>query len=113
MLGLLLKTLAQLKPVTKTLLLYEELDVLTTLSGLTFFPEIVETNPLPGLMGGMLPVFFLKIIATIMIVIILERVKSWPRSYLHCPLDCCLACFLEHPGHRHPGYSLVFNLCTY
>lgn len=93
MLGLILKTLTQLKPITKTLLLYEELDVFTTLSGLTFFPEIVETNPLPGVVGGMLPTIFLKVIATTLAVIILERVKNWPKLVYIVPTIAALPVF--------------------
>lgn len=93
MLGLLLKTLAQLKPVTKTFLLYEELDIFTTLSGLTFFPEIVETNPLPAVLGGMFPIILLKIAATLIIVVILERVKSWPRLIYIVPSIAALPVF--------------------
>lgn len=93
MLGFLLKTLSQLKPVTKTLLLYEELDIFTTLGGLTLFPEIVETNPLPGMVGGMLPTFFLKIVATLFIVIVLERVKNWPKLIYVVPTIAALPVF--------------------
>lgn len=93
MFGLLLKTLTQLKPVTKTFLLYEELDIFTTLSGLTFFPEIIETNPLPGIMGGMLPIILLKIVATLFIIVILERVKNWPKLIYLVPTMAALPVF--------------------
>jgi hypothetical protein len=93
MLGLLLKTFSQLKPVTKTLLLYEELDIFTTLFGLTFFPEIIESNPLPGVLGGMLPTFLVKIIAVIFIAIVLERVKNWPRLIYVVPSIAALPVF--------------------
>lgn len=93
MFGLLLKTLSQLKPVTKSLLLYEELDIFTTISGLTFFPEIIETNPLPGVMGGMVPIILLKVIATLFMVIILERVKNWPKLIYLVPSIAALPVF--------------------
>ncbi len=93
MFGLLLKILAQLKPVTKTFLLYEELDIFTTLSGLTFFPEIVETNPLPGIMGGMLPTILLKVVATLFIIVILERVRNWPKLIYLVPTIAALPVF--------------------
>ncbi len=93
MFGLLLKTLSQLKPVTKTLLLYEELDILTTLSGLTLFPEIIETNPLPGMVGGMLPTILLKVIATLFIAVVLERVQNWPKLIYLVPTIAALPVF--------------------
>lgn len=93
MFSLLLKTLSQLKPVTKTLLLYEGLDILTTLSGLTLFPEIIEANPLPGMVGGMAPTILLKVIAILFIAVVLERVQNWPKLIYLVPTIAALPVF--------------------
>jgi hypothetical protein len=68
-----------LKPVSRVIILAEALDVLTTFAGVFVFPQMWETNPLKLMLGGWIPVILLKIIATLCMIAILERVEKWPR----------------------------------
>lgn len=83
----------QLKTISKVVILAEALDVLTTFTGITFFPQMWETNPLPGFIGGWLPTVFAKILATFLVVLVLERVEKWPRLVWLVPIIAGLPVF--------------------
>jgi len=68
----------ELKPISKLVIIAESLDLLTTFTGLLFFPQLWETNSMLVLLGGWLPFILVKIAATIAVVIIIERVEKWP-----------------------------------
>lgn len=75
-----------LKPVSKVFLAAEALDVLTTFVGLSLHPQMWEANPVAGVLGGMLPATLLKLLVTLAVVYVIERVESWPRLIWAVPL---------------------------
>ena len=80
----------ELKPISKVVIVAESLDLLTTFTGLLFFPQLWETNPMLSSMGGWLPTVLAKIAATLVVVIVIERVGKWPRLIWLVP---CIAAF--------------------
>jgi hypothetical protein len=81
-----LKTFLPMKRVSKAVIIYEVMDVCTTMGGFSLFPNLMETNPLPGVMGGMLQIILIKMLATFLIVYILESVRSWPKFVYIVPM---------------------------
>lgn len=71
--------ITQLKPISRALIYAEILDIATTMVGLLVFPQIWEANPMLVLVGGWAQLFAAKLAAVVFVVLILERVKSWPR----------------------------------
>jgi hypothetical protein len=69
----------RLKPVSLIFIAAELLDVLTTLVGLALFPQMWESNPLPGLLGGVFPAALAKGLVVLGVVFVLEKVENWPR----------------------------------
>jgi uncharacterized membrane protein len=69
----------QLKPISKVVMFAEAFDMLTTFAGCFIFPQMWEANPLKLMLGGWIPVILLKVIATLCVIVILERVEKWPR----------------------------------
>lgn len=82
-----------LKPISIVILIAEGLDLLTTFAGLLFFPQLSETNPMVVLLGGWLPTILAKIAATIIVVLIIERVGKWPRLIWIIPSIAVLPVF--------------------
>jgi uncharacterized membrane protein len=80
----------QLKPVSMALILAELLDVATTLVGFLFFPQIWEANPLLITFGGWMQLLLAKLVAVAFVVLILEKVKTWPRLVWIIPLVASL-----------------------
>ena len=75
-----------LKPVSKAFLAAEALDVLTTFAGLTLHPQMWEANPVTGFLGGMVQAALLKLLVTLAVVYIIEKVDSWPGLIWAVPL---------------------------
>jgi hypothetical protein len=67
-----------LKPVNRAFIAAEGLDLLTTFMGSFVFPQMWEANPMKLMLGGWIPLILAKIIATILVVTILQRVQKWP-----------------------------------
>jgi hypothetical protein len=82
-----------LKPISKVILIAEGLDLLTTFAGLLFFPQLWESNPMLVSFGSWLPTVLAKIAATIIIVIVIERVEKWPRLVWIVPTIAVLPVF--------------------
>lgn len=80
----------QLKPVSWALILAEGLDLATTFAGFLLFPQMWEANPIQGLLGGWGLTILAKITATLLVVIILEKVERWPRAVWLIPLTAAL-----------------------
>jgi hypothetical protein len=76
----------QLKPVSKVFLAAEALDVLTTVAGLSLHPQMWEANPVAGFMGGILQVTLLKLLVTLAVVYVIEKVDRWPGLIWVVPL---------------------------
>lgn len=76
----------QLKPVSWAVILAEGLDLATTFSGFFLFPQMWEANPVHGLLGGWSLTILAKITATLLVVLILEKVERWPRLVWLVPL---------------------------
>ncbi|HEX7976219.1 MAG TPA: hypothetical protein VF498_17550 [Anaerolineales bacterium] len=74
----------RLKPlllsVSWALLAAEGLDMLSTFVGTTLFPQMWETNPLPAQLGGWIPTILAKVVATALVILILERIEKWPKQ---------------------------------
>jgi hypothetical protein len=69
----------RLKPISIFLIVAEILDLMTTLQGFRWFPQLWESNPLAGLYGGMTTAILAKVLVTLCVVFIFERVDKWPR----------------------------------
>lgn len=80
----------RLKPVSLALILAELLDVASTFGGLSLYPQVWESNPLPGLMGGLAPVVFSKLLITVGVALVLEKVERWPGLVWAVPLAASL-----------------------
>jgi hypothetical protein len=80
----------QLKPVSWAVILAEGLDLATTFGGFSLFPQMWEANPVHGLLGGWGLTILAKLIATLLVVLILERVDRWPRPVWLVPVTASL-----------------------
>jgi uncharacterized membrane protein len=69
----------RLKPLSQVFIAAELLDILTTFAGLALYPQMWESNPLPGLLGGMFPAMLVKLCVVLGVVFVLEKVETWPR----------------------------------
>ena len=79
-----------LKPVSQAVLAAECLDVFTTFSGFLVFPQMWEANPLRISLGGWVPLIMVKLLATLVVVMILERIEKWPKPVWVIPLAAAL-----------------------
>lgn len=79
-----------LKPVSEAVLVAECLDMLTTFSGFLVFPQMWEANPLRMALGGWVPLLLAKLLATLVVVLILERIEKWPRPVWIIPAAAAL-----------------------
>lgn len=79
-----------LKEVSKALLLAQVLDITTTMGGLYLLPQLWETNPLPGLLGGWAPTILIKLVVSFFVVLVLEAVESWPLVVKIIPITAIL-----------------------
>jgi hypothetical protein len=80
-----------MKTISKVIIIAEGLDLLTTFVGLTFFPILRETNPL--IVNGWTTTVLTKIAATVIIVIVVERVGKWPKLIWIVPIIALLPTF--------------------
>lgn len=78
MLTYLLTFLTRLKMISKLFILAEALDVFTTLWGILFIPQIWEANPIAGFLGSWPATLAVKVLATLIVVWVLEKIDSWP-----------------------------------
>jgi hypothetical protein len=81
-----LKGLQKLKPISKFFLAAEALDILTTFVGLSLHPQMWEANPVAGFLGGMAQAALFKLLVTLAVVYVIEKVASWPRLIWAVPL---------------------------
>lgn len=79
-----------LKLVSKAVLLYETLDILTTVGGLAIFPQIAELNPLLHILGGMASTILVKLLVTGLVVAVLEYIQRWPSLVHLVPFTAAL-----------------------
>ena len=79
-----------LKPISQAVLLAEGTDVLTTFSGFLVFPQMWEANPLRSALGGWIPMILVKLLATLVVVLILERVEKWPKPVWIIPIAAAI-----------------------
>jgi hypothetical protein len=82
-----------LKLISKVILLAEGLDLLTTFTGLLLFPQLRESNPMLVSFGSWLPTLLAKIVATVIVVIVIERVGKWSRLVWIVPTIALLPVF--------------------
>jgi hypothetical protein len=82
-----------LKPVSWAVILAEILDITTTFGGFLIYPQMWEANPLYGFLGGWGSMILAKIAATVIVVLILEKVVKWPRPVWVIPLAASLPVF--------------------
>lgn len=80
----------RLRPISKALILAELLDLLTTSVGIWMFPQISEANPMLMELGGWLPLLVTKLLATLFVVYILERIEKWSFLVWVVPLIAVL-----------------------
>ena len=79
-----------LKLVSRALLYAEVLDVTTTLGGIGLMPQLWEANPLYTLLGGWGATLLAKVLATLVVVLVLELVDEWPALVGVVPLAATL-----------------------
>jgi hypothetical protein len=73
------KSRLKLKPISLFFISAELLDILTTFGGLALHPQMWEANPVAGLLGGMVPAALFKVLVTLAVVYVIEKVASWPK----------------------------------
>jgi hypothetical protein len=83
----------KLKPVSKVFLAAEALDILTTFIGLSLHPQMWEANPVVGVLGGMVQAALFKLLVTLAVVYVIEKVDSWPRLIWVVPLMASVPVF--------------------
>jgi hypothetical protein len=83
-------SLKRLKPISRALLIAETLDVLTTFAGFYLAPQMWEANPMLAALGGWAQLLLAKVAAVLLVVFVLERVRSWPRLAWIIPLVAAL-----------------------
>jgi hypothetical protein len=80
----------QLKPVSWAVIMAEGLDLATTFGAFSVFPQMWEANPVHGLLGSWGLTILAKMTATLLVVIILEKVERWPRPVWLVPMTAGL-----------------------
>ena len=76
----------KLKPVSKVFIAAEALDILTTFVGLSLQPQMWEANPVAGVLGGLVQAALFKLLVSVAVVYVIEKVDSWPRLIWVVPL---------------------------
>lgn len=68
-----------LKTVSWAVIIAETLDMATTFGAFLFLPQMWEANPVQGWIGGWDVTILAKLVATLLVVWVLERIPRWPR----------------------------------